>query len=100
MTSDEKLKELDEKMKKAGMIPVSEILKNPPINRFIIHAGMDNLEFFREWLRMRYKEYLTMQAKMMLETSQEHDEMFEWVLAHSAVFGEVIANFDAAVKKS
>jgi len=38
--------------------------------------------------------------KMILESSQEHDEMFEWVLAHSAVFGEVIANFDAAVKKS
>ena len=68
MTSDEKLKELDDKMKKAGMIPVSEILKNHPTNPFIVDAGMKDLEFFREWLHMRHKEYVTMQAKMIIPT--------------------------------
>ncbi len=75
------------------------MLKNHPANPFIINAGMKDLEFFREWLHSKHKEYVTMQAKMMLEVSLKNDEMFEWVLAHAAVFGEVIANFDAAIKK-
>lgn len=41
---------------------------------------------------MRREEFLKMQAKMMLD-KQEDDEMFEWVLFHAAVLGEVMANF-------
>jgi hypothetical protein len=96
MTTEDSLKELDEKMFKLGMMPVSKMLKNHPSNPFIIHAGMVDLESFRKWLHMKHKEFLIMQAKMTVEASHEKDELFEWVLSHSAVFGEVIANFDAA----
>jgi hypothetical protein len=100
MNSEEKTKDLDKRMKEAGMMSLTEMLKKHPGNLFMVHAEMSNLEFFREWLHSRHKEFLSMQAEMELNTSSETNELYEWIIAHAAVFGEVIANFDAAIKNN
>lgn len=86
---------LDERMKKAGMLSIEQMLERSPLGAFSAHAGVTDLEKFEEWIQMRRKEFLTMQARMTLD-KQEDDEMFEWFLSHCAVLGEVIANFRQA----
>lgn len=86
---------LDERMKEAGMMPVSEILERSPLGKFSAHAGVTDLESFERWVQHRREEFLKMQAQMTLD-GNEKDELFEWVVAHNAVLGEVIANFRQA----
>jgi hypothetical protein len=91
MNKDE---ELDKRMKDAGMMSLTEMLEKHPSNPFMVHAGMTDLKSFGEWLDMRHKEMSKMQANMILD-KKEDSEMFEWVLSHAAVLGEVVANFKA-----
>jgi len=42
------------------------------------------------------EEFIRMQARMTLD-GEEKDEMFEWVVAHNSVLGEVMANFRQAM---
>ena len=87
--------ELDAEMKAAGMVPLSEMLANIPLARWMKHTGVTDLDSFEAWLKMRREEMLRMQAEMSLDKN-ESDEMFEWVVAHVAVFSEVLCNFQAA----
>jgi hypothetical protein len=91
--SDEK--SLDQRMTEAGMVSVSDMLQQNALGKFMAHAGVTNLHTFEEWIQMRRKEFIGMQARMTLD-NQEKDEMFEWVVAHNAVLGEVMANFRQA----
>lgn len=90
---------LDERMKAAGMMPVSEMLERSPLGAFSAHTGVTDLDSFEQWLQMRREEFLRMQARMTLD-GEEKDEMFEWVVAHSAVLGEVMANFRQATGRA
>lgn len=87
---------LAERMKAAGMMTVDELLAGAPLDAFTRHAGVNSLEAFGQWLEMRRREYVTMQAKRTLD-KREDDELYEWVLAHAGVFGEVHVNFKAAM---
>jgi hypothetical protein len=87
---------LAERMKAAGMMTVDELLAGAPLDAFTRHAGVNNLETFGQWLEMRRREYVTMQAKRTLD-KREEDDLYEWVLAHAGVFGEVHVNFKAAM---
>lgn len=89
---------LDDRMRAAGMTPLSEMLVNIPLRRWITHVGVNDLASFQQWLQMRRKEMLSMQAAMELDGRQD-DEMYEWVIAHAAVFTEVLCNFEAATKE-
>jgi len=91
--------DLDSRMKEAGMMPVSVMLEQNAFGKFSAHAGVTDLDKFEEWIQMRRKEFITMQARMTLD-DQEGDEMFEWVVAHVAVLGEVMANFRQATAKT
>ena len=71
------------------------MLERSPLGKFQSHAGVTDLDKFEEWVQMRRREFISMQARMMLD-KQEDDEMFEWVITHRAVLGEVIANFRQA----
>ncbi|AJF08219.1 hypothetical protein [Geoalkalibacter subterraneus] len=90
---------LDERMKAAGMMPVSEMLEKDPLGKFAAHAGVTDLESFEQWIQQRRAEFLRMQAQMTLD-GEEKDEMFEWVVAHNAVLAEVIANFRQATGRT
>jgi hypothetical protein len=87
---------LAERMKAAGMMTVDELLAGAPLDAFTRHAGVNSLETFAQWLEMRRREYVTMQAKRTLD-KREDDDLYEWVLAHAGVFGEVHVNFKAAM---
>lgn len=93
------MRDLDERMKAAGMMPLSEMLTNIPIGRFMAHSGVTDLTSFEAWLKMRREEMLRMQASMDLDKRGDGD-LYEWVIAHTAVFTEVLCNFRAATGKS
>jgi hypothetical protein len=95
--NDLEIQELDAQMKAAGMLPLSSMLNGNPIMR---HAGVNSIETFEQWLRMRHSEMLKMKARMMLKTDTEENDMFEWVLSHEAALGEVLANFQQAMYKA
>lgn len=88
---------LGERMKAAGMLTIPEILEGGPLDRFIKHAHVVDLQSFVEWVHSKRVEYLTMHARMTVE-HRENDELFEWVSSHTAVFGEVMINLKAALE--
>jgi len=91
--------DLDKRMAGAGMTPVSQMLEQSSLGKFNAHAGVTDLDKFEEWIQMRRKEFLRLQAKMTLD-KEEKDELFEWVVAHNAVLGEVMANFRQATGRN
>lgn len=86
---------LDSRMREAGMVPLSEMLASIPLGKWLTHTGVNDLKSFEAWLCMRREEMLRMQVKMELD-KREDDELYEWVIAHVAVFTEVLCNFRAA----
>jgi hypothetical protein len=99
MSEDYKsIEELDRRMAEAGMIPLSQLLKGQPIDGFIRHAGVVDLDTFEQWLSMRHLETQSARARMDL-MKKEGDELYEWTFAHAAVFNEVMVNFRAAIGK-
>jgi hypothetical protein len=94
----DEIEALDKQMKERGMIPLSEMLKSPPLIKYSLHKGVDNLERFEQWLDMRYGEMMRMKSIMILD-NQEDCELYEWVLAHTAVLGEIRGQFKACKSK-
>lgn len=88
--------ELDGRLRAAGMYTVAEMLQGTPLDSIISHAGVHDLESFAQWLEMRRRECLSQQARFALDVRDDH-EMYEWVIAHAAVFSEVHINFKAAL---
>ena len=86
---------LDARMLAAGMIPVDQMLAGAPLDGFIRHAGVVSLETYRQWLDMECRNFLSMQARLELEKS-DGNELYEWVIAHAAVFQSARINFNAA----
>lgn len=83
---------LDERMKNAGMLTIDEMIERLGANPFMLQREVHDLESFEWWLEMKYREFLSMQAKYQLD-NKENDELFEWVLAHAALFGTVLAHY-------
>jgi len=92
------MSDLDERMKSAGMMSVSEMLGRTPLDAFVGNAQVTDLKTFEEWVLMRREKFIRMQIGMTLD-SNESDEMFEWVIAHNAILAEVIVNFRQAIGK-
>ncbi|MCW4649237.1 hypothetical protein [Pseudomonas aeruginosa] len=44
--------DLDERLRPAGMFSVAEVLKGVPIDSFMKHADVSDLETFSQWLEM------------------------------------------------
>ena len=101
-TAKEKVtQDIDSKMKAAGMTPLSVMLGKSPMDSFIQHSGVSDLNRFEQWLSMRVEETARGLARMNLADKDEtNDEMYEWWLAHAAVFKEVKVNFDAALEQT
>jgi hypothetical protein len=88
---------LDERMKQAGMATIDEMLAGTELDAWLSAVEVVDMESFEWWLETKYRYFLTMQAKYQLD-KKEDDEMFEWILSHSALFGSVLANFRKAKK--
>ncbi|MCV4848031.1 hypothetical protein OFP28_16735 [Escherichia coli] len=55
--------DIDTRMKNAGMLSAPEIIAGQPIDAFMKHAGVVDLESLLKWSEMRRAEFLRMQAK-------------------------------------
>lgn len=97
MKNDQEIAALDKQLKAVGMITLSDCLKSDPLGKYSTHQGVDNLERFEQWLDMRFIEMMKMKSRMLL-AKKEDDDLYEWVLAHAAVLGEVRAQFNACKK--
>jgi hypothetical protein len=84
---------LDVRMKAAGMISLSGVLKSPP-TPFHLHSGVIDMETFEQWLEMRFKETKSFRAQIETNEMQD-DDMYEWALTHDAVFSETYHQFIA-----
>lgn len=85
---------LDHQMKAAGMIPLSEMLKSNPLGQYSVHKGVNTLALFEKWLNMRFEEMMKMKVRMILANKEDND-MYEWVLSHATVLGEIKTQFNA-----
>lgn len=86
--------DLDTRLTAAGLLPLSQMLA--PMNRFQVHAGMDDLKFFETWLERKVREYTAMQARYDLGDRDKKDDLYEWVIAHAGAYHDVLVNFRAA----
>lgn len=88
--------DIDTRMKNAGMLSAAEIIAGQPIDAFMKHAGVVDLESLLKWSEMRRAEFLRMQAKYELGDNQK-DDMYEWVISHVAAFRELHVNIRSAM---
>lgn len=86
---------LDTRMIAAGMIPLTSLLTDDPMGKFACHNAVRDMESFAEWLGGKHREYTRMRMQYELKDKPK-DDLYEWVFAHSATFGEVVANFRQA----
>lgn len=89
---------LDIRMKAAGMLSVTQFLADQPIDAFIRHAGVIDLNTFDQWLGMKRTEFLRLQARLEL-AERNDDVLYEWVTSHAATFSEVMINFKIAYRQ-
>jgi hypothetical protein len=87
---------LDERLKAAGMYSVAEMLKGAPLDQFLTHNGVHDIDTFFQWVEMKRSEYLRMWARYELGDKPKGD-LYEWVCAHQAVFSEVHVNLKAVI---
>lgn len=88
MTDDNK--ELNERLKALGMFTLDEMLddKISGLGIFDTHKNVHTIEQFAEWVEMKRKEFTTMRLKYEVGMS-EKDDLYEWVLSHSATFSTI-----------
>jgi hypothetical protein len=99
--SKEEISHIDDALIAKGMIPMSSILKESPIEAFMGHVGVDSMVYFERWLTMRLNETIKYKSMMIAKAGgpPEDDEMFEWAMSHAAVYQEVMVNFRNAKAK-
>ncbi|MFJ3685609.1 hypothetical protein [Pseudomonas sp. NPDC090208] len=86
----------DERMKAAGMFTVAELLSGTPLDGLVKHAGVNDLATFAQWVEMKRTQYLKQHAAYELGDKPK-DDMYEWMVAHCAVYTEVHVNLKAAM---
>lgn len=88
--------DLDERMKAAGMIPLSELLESHgPMEKWMRHADVHTFDDFCLWVKMKQREFMTMRMKYELGDRDKDDDLFEWVFAHAAVFDGIATQLRA-----
>lgn len=88
---------LDDRMKAAGMYTVAEMMGVTPLTKWMSNPAINSIEAFSEWLDRKVFEYLHMKAAYVLGDKEESDELYEWVLAHSAVFSTIRDQFQVVL---
>lgn len=91
-----RVEDLDERMKAAGMIPLSELLESQgPMEKFKQHAAVKTLDDFVWWIKSQQKQFMTMRMQYELGDKDKGDDLFEWVFAHAAVYDQVATQLRA-----
>lgn len=88
--------DLDVKMQAAGMLSIKEILAGNLLGKFSTHCAVIDIPSLLWWAESNHEKYLRM--RMVYEVGdKEKDEMYEWVFAHSAVFGTLVDQMRKAI---
>lgn len=90
---------LDERMKAAGMISLTELLADDGKSLFSVHTGCQDPESFLEIAEGKHRGYLRMRMEYELG-DQPKDDMYEWVFSHASVWGDVVVNLRAAIERA
>lgn len=90
---------LEQRMADAGMVPLSDMLTGTEFDKWRVHTGVQDIPSFLAFAEKKYESYTRMFIEMKLDRSTD-DEFFEWVLAHKAVWGDVVFNMRAALERS
>ncbi len=97
--SDTDIAALDQRMKDAGMVSLVDMLAGKlPTDRWAAHVGVSDIKSFGNWLESKDRQYTSMRVTYELG-DEPKDSMYEWVLAHSGAYREVIANFRQAMER-
>jgi hypothetical protein len=90
------LTDFNTRLKEAGFLTLEEYLL--PLNKFQIHSGMTDLNFFEEYLERKCLEYTKMTLEYELGDRDKNDDLFEWVLANMNAYHDILINYRAAKK--
>jgi len=80
--------ELAAAMKAKGMLSIDEILAGNLMGKFSTHCGVNTIEDLLWWVESKHKQYLKMRLEYEVG-GKEKDDLYEWVFAHSGVFGTI-----------
>jgi len=88
--------DIEKEIKNAGMVPLEDILQgNVPIQKYITHVGVTELESFAEWLEKKREQFLRMRVK---QEFNKNDELYDFVLGKNSAYEEIYQNFRKATK--
>lgn len=81
--------ELAKAMKDKGMSTIEEILAGNLMGKFSTHVAVNDFDSLLLWAESQNERYLKM--RLQYEVGMvEKDELYEWVFAHSSVFGTIV----------
>lgn len=95
--SDNDITDMDVRMKARGMIPLTQLLAGTPLDRWRAHTGVTNIKYFQQWAERKQEEYMKMRMRYEVGDKDKDDDMYEWIFAHAAVYGEVVVNLKQAL---
>lgn len=88
---------LDERLKAAGITPISQLLTRDPMGKFAAHKAVQSIEDFEWWVQSQHEQFLKMRMAYELGDKSKDDDLYEWVFAHAAAFSKVAANLRQAL---
>lgn len=88
---------LDQKLRDAGMVTVAELMAGSMLDGFIKHNQVNDIPSLFSWVEMRRSQFALRKIPYDLGEKDESDDMYEWILAHYAVFTEIHINMKEAL---
>lgn len=79
--------ELAERMKAAGMITIDEAINGGPMDLFLSHTGVRDMETYGQWLEMRRRELVKQVACHDLKIHVLNDDVLDFILGQSYAVG-------------
>jgi hypothetical protein len=87
---------LDERMKAAGMISLDDMLNGKtPMEFWSRHTSVKDFDTFEAWMRMRYRELLSLKALYDLGEPDAYN-LKQHIESSAGAFGEIMSNWRAA----
>lgn len=87
--------DIEEEMKKAGMIPLDDILSGESASKYETHVGVTDIERFSDWLTRKREEYIRMRIK---QEFKKNDDLYDFVLGKTSAYNEIWLNFRKGTK--
>jgi hypothetical protein len=95
--TDAEIAVTDQRMTAAGMVSLVDLLAGKlPTDRWAANVGVTNIKSFGDWLDSKNRQYATMRMGYELGDKVK-DGMYDWIIARSGTYSEVIANFRKAL---